>query len=61
MFKGNSKVNQNKESVEVAIVIESGDFIIENKKLPCPLKATDYDTLHNLRMCNDEGFKNFQF
>lgn len=61
MVRGNSKFNQNKESTEVDIFIESGDIIIKNKKLACLVKAKDFDTLPNLGMlCNDEGFENFQ-
>ncbi|CAI9264499.1 unnamed protein product [Lactuca saligna] len=63
--KGNKELDNvamgNKEPVNVAIVLNSGDFIIRNKKLAYLAKARDFSTLSNLRMlCHDEGFVDFQ-
>ncbi|CAI9271587.1 unnamed protein product [Lactuca saligna] len=42
---------------EIAIVLESRNFVIDNKKLACLAKARDFNTLPNLGMLyHDEGF-----
>ncbi|CAI9276659.1 unnamed protein product [Lactuca saligna] len=45
---------------EVAIVLEFGNFVIDNKKLACLAKARDFNTLPSLGMlCHDEGLDDF--
>ncbi|CAI9264296.1 unnamed protein product [Lactuca saligna] len=45
---------------ELAIVLEFGNFVIDNKKLVCLAKARNISTLPNLGMlCHDEDFDNF--
>lgn len=61
VLRGQSLNKQPVESSEVAIFLNSGDFINENKELAYLAKARDFQTLVNLGMfCHDEGLDDFQ-
>lgn len=60
MVRGKHCQTSQSEQLESIIALDSGDFLIDNKKLACLTKARDFSTLPNLGMlCHDEGFENF--